>query len=1017
MKSEDIIKILLPIEEKTPLPFSVEVLNLSPRVLRTLLRNKVNTVGDLVRYWRVIPNFTNMGGKGIQQISDNLEYWYQQEEKLLLSSVSGFSLSSIEEEQVEVEKLPFVRDDTLSNIPVAKLDLPIRVYNVLNRNNIKTVGQIYSQWKNINSIKYVGVDTLDQIQNAIVALQNQVSDQKSKANLVKVRIRALALSASAERLLRTNNIETIDQITSEKLKRINSAEDTNPHAVRQIFTAVLDWLNEDEDRKNAYLKFMQGEGIIASPEQISFDDYFTLLFGLLNPRYYPVIEFRHGLRTGKKTTLEETAKQFGVTRERIRQIESMAIDQVKQQLSRIDSPWLFQKIREKIEARGGLISQFRLVDELRYIFTNTVYSVDGILEFLNKVFDGELSTDHDEVKIVYMLTLSGWSTSSYDKEQILLAANKIIATLSAAELPMQWEDIFSTLIIEDGLLTLDEHLAHAVALCLSDNQQIQRQLDGGWKKNEKTTRYSRIITVMRQIGRPAHFSEIAELYNQTYPDIPQSAHHVHTVLSGRREFVRVGQGKYGLPEWGLHDDGNVSNAVLRILANHKRPMSLADITNEVLKTWDVQNSAVISAIDGDARFSKTEDGKIWLTETGLTVKKRIKRDDDARWDRLLIVLREIGKPSPVNLIVETHNDSHPERPLTVSAVKSMMFRKPDLYAYLGHNEFGLVEWGLKSSIPTSSTDRKKEILDIIKEQGPIRFDDLHDLHNHRYSDQPISKNTLQMYLSKLRDVISKPNRGEYHLAGQPGVGHQISISSGRNTQYSQKLVEVLKEIGQPAHIDDIVVVYKRLFPNDNKEYANIRVALYNNRKTLVNFGSGIFGLSGWEAPQNISSRPRDKKNENAPSSTRRVGKFERVLNIFTEIDHPLRTALILERYNQVHSEDPIQLNDLYRVFNAHKESFVKVSTGVYGLSTWNVDAFEAASPYSRRERLIATLQTIGVPSKINEIMGKHNELYPKQPLSYATVNELLFKNKDVFISVGRGTYSFIASFEDQQSAS
>ena len=90
------------------------------------------------------------------------------------------------------------------------------------------------------------------------------------------------MSDSAERLLRTNNIETIDQITSEKLKRINSAEDTNSNTVRQIFTAVLDWLNEDENRKNAYLESMQGKGVIARPEEISFDDYFNALFGLLN---------------------------------------------------------------------------------------------------------------------------------------------------------------------------------------------------------------------------------------------------------------------------------------------------------------------------------------------------------------------------------------------------------------------------------------------------------------------------------------------------------------------------------------------------------------------------------------------------------------------------------------------------------------------------------------------------------------------------------------------------------------
>ena len=148
-----------------------------------------------------------MGMKGIQEISDRLEYWYQQEENLLLSGVSDFSLSSVEEEQVEVEELPFARDDTLSNISVAKLDLPIRVYNILNRNNIKTVEQIYNQWKNISSIKYVGIDTIVQIQNAIVALQNQVSDRKSKVDLVKVRIRALALSDSAERLLEQTTLK------------------------------------------------------------------------------------------------------------------------------------------------------------------------------------------------------------------------------------------------------------------------------------------------------------------------------------------------------------------------------------------------------------------------------------------------------------------------------------------------------------------------------------------------------------------------------------------------------------------------------------------------------------------------------------------------------------------------------------------------------------------------------------------------------------------------------------------
>ena len=126
-----------------------------------------------------------MGMKGIQEISDRLEYWYQQEENLLLSGVSDFSLSSVEEEQVEVEELPFARDDTLSNISVAKLDLPIRVYNILNRNNIKTVEQIYNQWKNISSIKYVGIDTIVQFKMQLLRCKTKSLIERAKSILSK----------------------------------------------------------------------------------------------------------------------------------------------------------------------------------------------------------------------------------------------------------------------------------------------------------------------------------------------------------------------------------------------------------------------------------------------------------------------------------------------------------------------------------------------------------------------------------------------------------------------------------------------------------------------------------------------------------------------------------------------------------------------------------------------------------------------------------------------------------------
>ena len=43
-----------------------------------------------------------------------------------------------------------------------------------------------------------------------------------------------------------------------------------------------------------------------------------------------ILELRHGLTDGIQHTLEEVGKKFGVTRERIRQIEAKAHEKIRQ---------------------------------------------------------------------------------------------------------------------------------------------------------------------------------------------------------------------------------------------------------------------------------------------------------------------------------------------------------------------------------------------------------------------------------------------------------------------------------------------------------------------------------------------------------------------------------------------------------------------------------------------------------------------------------------------------------------
>ncbi|MBI2598853.1 RNA polymerase sigma factor RpoD [Candidatus Curtissbacteria bacterium] len=58
-------------------------------------------------------------------------------------------------------------------------------------------------------------------------------------------------------------------------------------------------------------------------------DHIREVLSTLSPREAKVLEYRFGLEDGKQRTLEEVGREFGVTRERIRQIEAKAIRKLR----------------------------------------------------------------------------------------------------------------------------------------------------------------------------------------------------------------------------------------------------------------------------------------------------------------------------------------------------------------------------------------------------------------------------------------------------------------------------------------------------------------------------------------------------------------------------------------------------------------------------------------------------------------------------------------------------------------
>jgi len=88
-------------------------------------------------------------------------------------------------------------------------------------------------------------------------------------------------------------------------------------------------VGEEEDSRLG--DFIQD--VSASPTdqatQALLKDHIREVLATLSPREAKVLEYRFGLEDGKQRTLEEVGKEFGVTRERIRQIEAKAIRKLR----------------------------------------------------------------------------------------------------------------------------------------------------------------------------------------------------------------------------------------------------------------------------------------------------------------------------------------------------------------------------------------------------------------------------------------------------------------------------------------------------------------------------------------------------------------------------------------------------------------------------------------------------------------------------------------------------------------
>jgi RNA polymerase primary sigma factor len=107
------------------------------------------------------------------------------------------------------------------------------------------------------------------------------------------------------------------------------------HHIQKISqdTVSLETPVGDDEEDSILGEFIEDEKTLSPEQEASrriLKEQFKEIVSDLTPREQKILDMRFGLKDGITHTLEEVGKEFGVTRERIRQIEAKALEKIKQ---------------------------------------------------------------------------------------------------------------------------------------------------------------------------------------------------------------------------------------------------------------------------------------------------------------------------------------------------------------------------------------------------------------------------------------------------------------------------------------------------------------------------------------------------------------------------------------------------------------------------------------------------------------------------------------------------------------
>lgn len=328
-----------------------------------------------------------------------------------------------------------------------------------------------------------------------------------------------------------------------------------------------------------------------------------------------VLRRRFGLTTTGKETLETIGAVYGVTRERIRQIENQSIQKIKSAPS-------FQPLMKPVEHlivsllnhHGGVATDELLFDLLMTQNENTPQNQLAVSFIL-----GQLLNDKIEAISKSKNYRAGWRLKLATMEFVDQTIQELYELIQGMGIPQPFEDIYThfqeTSFYQTNAQRLNEDTVLAyldLSAKLAKNPFDEYGL-AEWGLVLPKRMNDRVYLVLKKEEKPMHFEEIAKRISkvfkrQAYPPT------VHNELILNKEYVLVGRGIYALSEWG-YKDGVVAHVIVDILRVAGKPLTRSEIVDKVLEQRIVKKNTIHLALTDKTVFQKTPDGKYSVLES------------------------------------------------------------------------------------------------------------------------------------------------------------------------------------------------------------------------------------------------------------------------------------------------------------------------------------------------------------------------------------------------------------------